>query len=178
MKMLKALVSANRSTFGPPIRTRRIVMGACLLLLVSLGAWPRSGQQPSPLSPNSSELLRNVGLLRDLEAGNAELVRQKLMEDSMERIVFILDELGYTTNKDSLYSDPSLRAASKYWGSGPLPQGLLTLELDYPVVSNRIAVALATVATEQRTRAKRGIVDSDGANQGTGGLKSRGTNAP
>ena len=127
---------------------KRSLMAFYLPLAVCFSLWAVPGDQRKRPEPATGELIRDVQLLKDLDYGDLKSARHRLNDDGMVRIFTILENLGYTTNKAILCGQPGLRAAARYWRNDPLPPGLLTLQLNYPVVSNQIRCALSAVWSE------------------------------
>ncbi len=125
-----------------------------LLLMGWLSLLVLGGTQPVRISRPSAELMRNMQLLSDLDAGNLRSARQRLSDDSIVRIFDILESHEFTTNKDVLYDEPGMRAAAKRWGHRPLPEGSVVLQMDYPTISNLIYSALGIVKDELNARGR------------------------
>jgi hypothetical protein len=124
-----------------------------LLLFGFLLAVKLSAQRVKDVNPTNAELYRDILLLRDLDSGDLKSARQKLNEDSMFRVLFIMESVAFTTNKDVLYSQPGLRAAAKYWGNKSLPTDMVYFQMNDPSLSNRIYNTIKIVRTElDRTR--------------------------
>ena len=130
-----------------------VLVSAVLLLFGSLLAAKLSAQRAKDVNPTNAELYRDILLLMDLDAGNLKSARQKLNEDSMFCVLFIMESVAFTTNKDVLYSQPGLRAAAKYWGNKSLPTDMVYFQMNDPSLSNRIYNTIKIVRTElDRTR--------------------------
>jgi hypothetical protein len=139
----------NQNLHIPKLCSKTVLTRILWAFLAAVLVCPLSGDQRTETEPATGELIRNVELLRDLDAGDLKSARRRLNADSMVRIFTIMESVGFATNKDILCSEPGLRAAARYWGKGrSLPPGLLTLEVSYPVVSNQIADALRIVRSE------------------------------
>ena len=134
------------------MRTCWLVCG-CLLLLSGFGcADTRNRKTASQLFPDTptAELFRDLRLLQDMDSGNLESARQKLEDDSMTRVLTILEGVGFTTNKEALYNEPGLRAVVKYWGHTKLPSSALIFQS--PETSNYVYRAIGIVRAEYERR--------------------------
>ena len=134
------------------MRTCWLVCG-CLLLLSGFGcADTRNKKTASQFFPDTptAELFRDIRLLQDMDSGNLESARQKLEDDSMTRVLTILEGVGFTTNKEVLCSQPGLRAVAKYWEHKNLPASALVFQSEE--TSNYVYRAIGIVRTglEQR----------------------------
>ena len=122
-----------------------------MFFLLSALAYSLVGDETKPAEkakPLGGELFNNIRILMDLDAGNVEAARQRVNDDSMVRIFAILERLQFTTNSETLSSQPALRAAAKYWGKTNLPANLEIFPMRDASVSNEVHRALAIVSRE------------------------------
>jgi len=108
-----------------------------------------AGREKSQYNPWSYEIMRDIRILQDLDAGDLKSARQKLNENSMECVFAILETVRFTTNRDTLFTQPGLRAAAKYWGDKELP-------INDTVISYKVHEALTIVKSELERQQKAG----------------------
>jgi hypothetical protein len=92
----------------------------------------------------TGQLFRNIRVLQDLDQGDIKAARQKLEDQSMTLIGYILESNNFSRDNAILYNQPGLRAAARYWGAKPLPSNSSVLTLS-PTLSNNIFFAIHVV---------------------------------
>jgi hypothetical protein len=105
---------------------------------------------------SDGNLIDNLYLLRDLDNGDLESVRRRLNENSMYCILGILESANFSTNSETLFKHPGLRAASKFWATNTLPEIPIPDHSLRTEMSNRIHTSLVIDWSElERQRLQR-----------------------
>jgi hypothetical protein len=107
----------------------------------------RSAHEAGRTRPSNAELYFDIYVLKDLDSGDLRSARERVNDDCMFRIFQILERIDYTTNKDTLLSEPGLRAAARYWGHKELPTNAAVFNIE-PRLSNTFYHALSVVSME------------------------------